>query len=79
MSETGFVKISAKGKISLPKDIQRELKIKKDTIFLAHARKGTITLYRIDPKKGNESFLMSLPSLAKDWLSPEDEKAWNNL
>lgn len=79
MSEAAYVKISAKGRISLPKNIRRELKMRKDAIFLVHTHKGTITLYRIDPNKANDCFLASLSTLAKDWLSPEDEKAWNNL
>ena len=27
----------------------------------------------------NEPFLLTLPALAKDWLSPADEEAWKDL
>jgi len=29
--------------------------------------------------KGSKTYLLSHPSLAKDWLRPEEEEAWQDL
>ncbi|MEK6967525.1 MAG: AbrB/MazE/SpoVT family DNA-binding domain-containing protein [Nanoarchaeota archaeon] len=72
--------ITGKGQIALPKQI-RSLKG-----FYEGSKVAILSFAdRIEIRplnKGTESFFAALASeksLAKDWLSKEDEKAWKNL
>lgn len=77
------IKVSDKGQISIPQDIREEIGIKKGDELILIEDKGKIMLERPEKIAKNilNSFtvLASEKSLAKDWLSKEDEEAWNDL
>jgi len=51
-----------------------------ETVNLPRSRRVIITILNEEP--GEEAYnlaLLSEPALAKDWLQPEEEKAWSHL
>ena len=86
MSEVEIITVSKKGQIVLPKKIRTDLKISQGTKLLLVEEKGEINLKKVDEllkkkksKKVSFTMLASEKSLAKDWLSKEDEEAWKEL
>ena len=76
---TELVTLGEKGQIVIPKKIRDDLKIGKGTKLLVSEDKDKIT---IKPLKMNETYLFMLlseSSLAKDWLTEEEDKAWEHL
>ncbi len=73
-------KITSKGQIALPKDIRDIEGFKEGTKIVILAFENRVELRPL--KQVNEKMftvLASEKSLAKDWLSKEDEEAWKNL
>jgi len=86
MTEVEIITVSKKGQIVLPKKIRSHLKITQGTKLLLVEEKGKINLKKVDEllkkKKSKEklfTLLASEKSLAKDWLSKEEEKEWKDL
>jgi len=86
MSEVEIITVSKKGQIVLPKKIRNDLKISQGTKLLLVEEEGEINLKKVDEllkkkksKKVSFTLLASEKSLAKDWLSKEDEEAWKDL
>ena len=76
----GTAKITDKGQISIPKDIREKKGFKEGEKLAVIAFENRIEL--IPLKEFNEKMFTAFASeksLAKDWLSEEDEKAWKNL
>jgi AbrB family looped-hinge helix DNA binding protein len=78
------IKVSAKGQITLPSDIQKEMGISKGDEILLITKGGKIILERPErvAKKFKDEFadlrLLSERSLGKIWLNKEDE-VWNSI
>ncbi len=73
-------KITSKGQIALPKDIRELEGFKVGTKIAILAFENRVELRPL--KQVNEKMftvLASEKSLAKDWLSKEDEEAWKDL
>ena len=73
-------KITSKGQISLPKDIRELGGFKVGTKVAIFAFENRVELRPL--KHVNEKMFTALASeksLAKDWLSKEDEEAWKDL
>jgi len=73
-------KITSKGQIVLPKDIRELEGFKEGTKVAIFAFENRIELRPL--KQMNErrfTALASEKSLAKDWLSKEDEETWKDL
>ena len=73
-------KITSKGQIALPKDIRELEGFKEGTKVAILAFENRVELRPL--KQVNEKMFTTLASeksLAKDWLSKEDEEAWKDL
>lgn len=73
-------KITGKGQIAIPKEIRKKKGFKEGTKIAILAFEDRIELRPLKQfSKKMFTMLASETSLAKDWLSKEDEKAWKNL
>ena len=85
MSEVEIITVSKKGQVVLPKNIRTQLHIHQGSKLLLIQKKDKITLSKVDSLIEKElsekkfTLLASEKSLAKDWLSKEEEKAWAYL
>lgn len=78
--EIKTTKITDKGQISIPRDVREKKGFKEGEKLAVIAFDNRIEL--IPLSEFNDRMLtafLSEKSLAKDWLSEEDEKAWKNL
>ncbi len=78
--EMKTTKITGKGQIAIPKDIRDKEGFKEGTkiaILAFEDRVELRPLHQLNEKMF--SLFASEKSLAKDWLSAEDEAAWKNL
>ena len=51
-----------------------------EDITLPEARRALVTILEDAPKvRVSETALLSEPTLAKDWSSPEEDEAWSHL
>ncbi len=83
-------KMSTRGQIVIPERIRKHLKMKEgDNLIVRETDKRIIiqkegdfmktTIIQEIPKESMESFLLSHKSLAKDWLTKEEDEAWKHL
>ena len=81
MTQVEIITVSEKGQVVLPKRIREEMKIDKGSRLLLVEKEGKATLSKLDTLMKDKSFtlLASEKSLAKDWLSKEEEEAWKDL
>jgi AbrB family looped-hinge helix DNA binding protein len=81
MTEVQIITLSKKGQIVLPKKVRDELRVEQGSKLLLVEREGKVTLTKLDNllKKKSSTLLLSEKSLARDWLLPEEDEAWNNL
>ena len=82
--EMKSVTITEKGQISIPKDARKKLfkKGSKVGVFTYHNRieiRPLSEIKNIIEKEKVETALASEKVLAKDWLTPEEDKAWESL
>jgi hypothetical protein len=51
-----------------------------ENIRLKEARRALVTILEEEPSaKISETALLSEPSLAEDWMKPEEDAAWSHL
>ena len=81
MGQVEIITVSKKGQVVLPKKVREEMKIDQGSKLLLIEKDGKATLSKLDSLLKDNSFtlLASERSLAKDWLSKEEEEAWANL
>ncbi len=78
--EMKTAKITDKGQIALPKCIREKEGFKEGTKIVILAFEDRVELRSLHHmNKKLTTALASEKSLAKDWLSKEDEEAWKNL
>lgn len=72
--------ITKKGQIAIPKEVRKKKGFKVGSKIAILAYKDRVEIRPLN--QFNEKMFTALASeksLAKDWLSKEDEKAWKNL
>jgi len=86
MEQVEIITVSKKGQVVLPKDVREQLHIGQGSKLLLIQKNNKMTLSKVEnlleKQAVNEnlfSALASEKSLAKDWLSKEEEKAWKDL
>lgn len=78
--EMKTTKITGKGQIAIPKEIRKKNGFKEGSKIAILAFGDRVELRPLNQfSKKMFTMLASEKSLAKDWLSKEDEKAWKNL
>ncbi|MBT4539171.1 AbrB/MazE/SpoVT family DNA-binding domain-containing protein [Candidatus Woesearchaeota archaeon] len=78
--EIRTVTVTEKGQIAIPKDIRRLEGFQEGTKIAILAFENKVELRPL--KQFNEKFfpaLVSEKSLAKDWLTAEEDEAWKDL
>ncbi len=84
------VKVSSKGQIVIPENVRKKLNIKEGTKLILRERKNKIILETekeflydlsiMEKMKESKGWLMvAEKSLAKDWLSDDEEETWKHL
>ena len=76
MDQIEITRLSSRGQIVIPLDMRKDLKEGDKLIII---RKGDEIILRKPKKIISETALLSQKSLAENWLSPEDEKAFAYL
>ena len=81
MTQVEIITVSNKGQVVLPKKVREKMRIEKGSRLLLVEKEGKVTLSKLDTLMKDKSFtlLASEKSLAKDWLSKEEEEAWKGL
>ncbi len=81
MTQIEIITVSKKGQVVLPKKIREEMRVGYGSKLLLIEKEGKATLSKLDPLLKDKAFtlLASEKSLAKDWLSKEEEESWKNL
>ena len=86
MTQVEIITVSKKGQVVLPKKVREELSIVSGSKLFLVQRNGELTLKKVETlleKEEDEdklfTVLASEKSLAKDWLSKEEDKAWKDL
>ena len=81
MTQVEIITVSRKGQVVLPKNVREEMRVNQGSKLLLIEKEGRVTLSKLDTLLKDKSFtlLTSEKSLAKDWLSKEEEKAWKDL
>lgn len=71
-----IIRIGNSKGIRIPKKLLEATSLGGDVILVA---KGDSIVIKPAPKGVDESVLLSYSSLASDWNSPEEDKAWQDL
>lgn len=86
LKELKTVKITSKGQIAIPKDIRKIEGFKEGSKVTLLAFEDRVEIRPLDvikkvdlTKHGILTYVMSESSLAKDWLTEEEDEAWKNL
>ena len=85
LKELKTVKITPKGQIAIPKDIRKIRGFKEGSkiallAFDDHIEMRPLSsMTRAASKESVLTYLASESSLAKDWLTKEEDEAWKNL
>ena len=86
LKELKTVKITSKGQIAIPKDTRKIEGFKEGSTIALLAFDDHVEIRPLNYIKKAElskesilSYVMSESSLAKDWLTEEEDEAWKNL
>lgn len=86
LKELKTVKITSKGQIAIPKDIRKMEGFKEGSKIALLAFDDHVEIRSLKQLKKTDlaksstlTYIMSESSLAKDWLSEEEDKAWKHL
>ena len=81
MTQVEIITVSKKGQVVLPKKVREKMGVSQGSKLLLIEKEGRATLSKLDTLLKDKSFtlLASEKSLAKDWLSKEEEEAWKDL
>lgn len=77
--EIKTAKITSKGQIAIPKEIREVEGLKEGTRVAVLAYADRIEIRPLKGLKRIQTALLSEKSLAKDWETKEEDKAWKNL
>ena len=70
-------RISAKGQVTIPKEIREVLKLEPGDTVAYELRNGTVTLKRVEPL--DTAFHEALSATLGEWNTPEDDEAFRDL
>jgi antitoxin PrlF len=70
-------RISAKGQVTIPKEIREVLKLEPGDMVAYELRNGTVTLKRVEPL--DTAFHEALSATLGEWNTPEDDEAFRDL
>lgn len=70
-------RISAKGQVTIPKEIREILNLEPGDIVAYELRNGTVTLKRVEPL--DTAFHEALSATLGEWNTPEDDEAFRDL
>lgn len=76
---TEVVTVGEKGQIVIPKKFRVDLKIEKGTKLLVREENDKIIIKPIKLDEKHAWMLLSEKSLAKNWSTKAEDKAWENL
>ena len=76
MEQIEITRVSSRGQIVIPVDMRKDLKEGDQLIVI---RKGDEIILRRPRNVISETALLSESSLAKEWLTPEEDEAWKDL
>ena len=83
LKELKTIKITSKGQIAIPKDIRKIEGFKEGSKIVLLAFDDHVEIRPLDyikkadlSKEGTLNYVMSESSLAKDWLTEEEDEAW---
>ncbi|MBS3105780.1 AbrB/MazE/SpoVT family DNA-binding domain-containing protein [Candidatus Woesearchaeota archaeon] len=86
LKELKTVKITSKGQIAIPKDIRKMEGFKEGSKLALLAFNDHVEIRPLEylkkadlRKEGISNYIMSESSLAKEWLTEEEDEAWKNL
>ncbi len=81
MTQVEIITVSKKGQVVLPKNVREEMRLSQGSKLLLVEKGGKVTLSKLDSLLRDKSFslLASEKSLAKDWLSKEEDETWKDL
>lgn len=70
-------RISAKGQITIPKEIRKTIGVEPGDMVAYEVEKGVVVLKRVDPF--DAAFHAALSQTLDEWTTPEDEEAFRDL
>jgi AbrB family looped-hinge helix DNA binding protein len=70
-------RISAKGQVTIPKEIREVLKLEPGDMIAYELRNGIVTLKRVEPL--DTVFHEALSATLDEWNTPEDDEAFRDL
>ncbi|MBI3796149.1 MAG: AbrB/MazE/SpoVT family DNA-binding domain-containing protein [Deltaproteobacteria bacterium] len=70
-------RISAKGQVTIPKEIREVLKLEPGDLVAYELQNGTVTLKRVEPL--DTVFHEALSATLDEWNTPEDDEAFRDL
>lgn len=70
-------RISAKGQVTIPKEIREVLKLEPGDMVAYELRNGMVTLKRVEPL--DTAFHEALSATLGEWNTPEDDEAFRDL
>lgn len=79
IKEIRTVTITEKGQITIPKELRKISGFAVGNKISIIAREDSMELVPLDYIERMECALLSEKSLAKEWLTPEEDAAWKDL
>jgi antitoxin PrlF len=70
-------RLSAKGQVTVPKEIRELLKLEPGDTIAYEVLNGTVTLRRMEPF--DAAFHKALSATLDEWDTPEDDEAFRDL
>jgi len=70
-------RISAKGQVTIPKEVREILNLEPGDMVAYELRNGTVTLKRVEPL--DTAFHEALSATLNEWNTPEDDEAFRDL
>ncbi len=70
-------RLSAKGQVTVPKEIRELLKLEPGDTIAYQVYNGTVTLRRVEPF--DAAFHKALSATLDEWSTPEDDEAFRDL
>jgi AbrB family looped-hinge helix DNA binding protein len=74
-----FSRLSAKGQITIPKEIRDILKLEPGDTVAYELQDGTVMLKRVAPQPLDTGFHEALSATLDEWDTPEDNEAFRDL
>jgi AbrB family looped-hinge helix DNA binding protein len=70
-------RVSAKGQVTIPKDIRKTIGVKPGDLIAYEVRSGVVTLRRVEPF--DRAFHAALADTLTEWGTAHDEEAYRDL